>query len=203
MLARRILPAVRTRALICPVPHLGRHISTTSTSDPTNTATAHSPTASTAAPAAESLDWDTFLHLRHLKRQYNLVASIFTSFTTTSLGLGYFANKEIDLTQMIMGVDPFVMFGLATVACGATGWLIGPSIGGAAFRLSKRGYLKQISAREKEFLQHIRKNRVDPSFQSFSNPVPDYYGEKIGSLKQYRQWLKDQRAYNKKRERFL
>jgi import inner membrane translocase subunit TIM23 len=54
--------------------------------------------------------------------------------------------------------------------------------------------------REKEFLQHIKKNRVDPSFQSFSNPVPDYYGEKIGSVKQYRQWLKDQRAYNKKRE---
>jgi hypothetical protein len=57
--------------------------------------------------------------------------------------------------------------------------------------------------REREFLKHIQKNRVDPSFQSFSNPVPDYYGEKIGSVKQYRQWLKDQRAYNKKREAFL
>jgi hypothetical protein len=54
--------------------------------------------------------------------------------------------------------------------------------------------------KEKEFLAHIKKNRVDPSFQSLSNPVPDYYGEKIGSVQQYRQWLKDQRAYNKKRE---
>jgi len=52
--------------------------------------------------------------------------------------------------------------------------------------------------REREFLQHIKKNRVDPSFQSFRNPVPDYYGEKIGSIKQYKQWLKDQRAYNRK-----
>jgi len=33
--------------------------------------------------------------------------------------------------------------------------------------------------------------------------VPDYYGEKIGSVKDYRQWLKDQRAYNKKRQSFL
>ena len=33
--------------------------------------------------------------------------------------------------------------------------------------------------------------------------MPDYYGEKISSVKQYRQWLKDQWAYNKKREVFL
>lgn len=57
--------------------------------------------------------------------------------------------------------------------------------------------------REKEFLTRIKKNRVDPSSQSMSNPVPDYYGEKIGSVQQYRQWLKDQRAYKLKREKFL
>lgn len=60
-----------------------------------------------------------------------------------------------------------------------------------------------VEQKEKEFLAHIKKNRVDPSFQSLSNPVPDYYGEKIGSVTQYRQWLKDQRAYNRKRETFL
>lgn len=57
--------------------------------------------------------------------------------------------------------------------------------------------------REKEFFTHIKRNRVDPSAQSYNNPVPDYYGEKIGSLKEYRQWLKDQRAYNKKKSTFL
>ncbi len=45
--------------------------------------------------------------------------------------------------------------------------------------------------------------RVDPSSQSFSNPVPDYYGEKIGSVSEFRNWMKDQRAYNKKRQSFL
>ena len=57
--------------------------------------------------------------------------------------------------------------------------------------------------REKEFLTRIRKNRVDASSQSMSNPVPDYYGEKIGSVKDYRQWLKDQRAFKLKREKFF
>lgn len=31
--------------------------------------------------------------------------------------------------------------------------------------------------------------------------VPDFYGEKIQSVSGYRQWLKDQRAFNKKKTR--
>lgn len=62
-----------------------------------------------------------------------------------------------------------------------------------------------IEARDREFHQHIVRNRVDPRAQSATNPVPDFYGkrllislshvlrhtsltgEKIGSLHQYRQ----------------
>jgi import inner membrane translocase subunit TIM23 len=33
--------------------------------------------------------------------------------------------------------------------------------------------------------------------------VPDYYGEKIGSVMDYRRWLKDQQAFNLKREKML
>ena len=29
--------------------------------------------------------------------------------------------------------------------------------------------------------------------------VPDFYGEKISSVAGYRQWLRDQRAFNRKR----
>lgn len=49
-----------------------------------------------------------------------------------------------------------------------------------------------IEDKEREFHRHIKKNRVDPTLQSTSNPVPDFYGEKIGSIKEYRQWLRDQ-----------
>lgn len=44
---------------------------------------------------------------------------------------------------------------------------------------------------------------MDPSANSIANPVPDYYGEKIGSVQGYRQWLKDQRAYNRKKRSFI
>jgi import inner membrane translocase subunit TIM23 len=30
--------------------------------------------------------------------------------------------------------------------------------------------------------------------------VPDFYGEKISSVAGYRQWLRDQRAFNRKKE---
>jgi len=55
-----------------------------------------------------------------------------------------------------------------------------------------------IEARDREFHQHIVRNRVDPAAQTATNPVPDFYGEKIGSLHQYRQWLRDQSRYRRK-----
>lgn len=57
--------------------------------------------------------------------------------------------------------------------------------------------------KDKDFYRRIKQYRVDPSSQSYSNPVPDYYGEKIGSVVEFRNWMKDQRAYNKKRQNFL
>ena len=80
-----------------------------------------------------------------------------------------------------------------------------------AFRTGDGGCLKSrmeailtgvFIQKEKDFYQHIKRHRVDPSSQSVSNPVPDYYGEKIDSLKAYRQWLKDQRAFTRKRQSY-
>jgi len=53
--------------------------------------------------------------------------------------------------------------------------------------------------KEREFYNRIKRHRVDPTSSSIANPVPDYYGEKIGSVAGYRRWLKDQRAFNLKR----
>lgn len=33
--------------------------------------------------------------------------------------------------------------------------------------------------------------------------VPDFYGEKISSVAGYRQWLRDQKAFNKKRANLI
>ena len=72
--------------------------------------------------------------------------------------------------------------------------------------MTHRRLMRLIDKKDKEFHEHIVKNRVDPTAQSATNPVPDYYGalwytlargfgvtlsrlpgEKIGSLHDYRQ----------------
>lgn len=89
------------------------------------------------------------------------------------------------------------------MAAGALGYLLGPIVGSQIFKLSHQKQLEYFNDKNKDFLKHIINNRVDASSQSFSNPVPDYYGEKIGSLKEYKQWLRDCHAYAKKSKEFL
>ena len=132
-------PAV-AKPVVLPV----RHSSTTTTATITPTTTTAAAGAQ-ATPREGELDWNFFLQLRRLRRRYNLASSIFTSFVSTSVGMGYLANKEIDVTQTILGMDPLIMFGLATVGCGAAGWLAGPSLGGAAFNVVKKRWIVQIA----------------------------------------------------------
>ena len=94
------------------------------------------------------------------------------------------------------GIDPLLFFGGATLGCmgmfrypsnrfphsppfahlGA-GYLVGPIIGSTLWRVTHRRTMALIEARDREFHQHIVKNRVDPTAQSATNPVPDFYGE--------------------------
>jgi len=78
------------------------------------------------------------------------------------------------------------------------GYLIGPVVGTTLWRTLHRRTMHLIEAKDKEFHRRIVKNRVNPTGQSYNNPVPDFYGEKIGSLHQYRQWLRDQAKYKRK-----
>ena len=56
------------------------------------------------------------------------------------------------------------------------GYLMGPIIGSSIWILTHRRSMALIEARDREFHNHIVKNRVDPRAQSATNPVPDFYG---------------------------
>jgi mitochondrial import inner membrane translocase subunit TIM23 len=94
------------------------------------------------------------------------------------------------------GIDPLLFFGGATLGCMGTypcpshqfprspsflylgaGYLVGPIIGSALWRVTHRRTMALIEARDREFHLHIVRNRVDPTAQSATNPVPDFYGE--------------------------
>ncbi|KAL5336294.1 Presequence translocated-associated motor subunit pam17, mitochondrial [Aspergillus crustosus] len=166
------------------------------------TAVRHNST--TAREEAAKLDWNSFFKLRASRRRYTLASSIASSGVSTVVGVQVLSSQNLEhLGAQVMGLDPFIVLGMATAACGAVGWLVGPFLGNVIWGVVNRKYKSAVAVKEKEFFDRIKRYRVDPSSNSIANPVPDYYGEKIGSVQGYRQWLKDQRAYNRKRRNFI
>jgi import inner membrane translocase subunit TIM23 len=53
---------------------------------------------------------------------------------------------------------------------------------------------------DKELYEHIKRNRVDPRFQSVSNLPPDYYGEKVSVLLVSRDFCDVQRSIKRDEE---
>ncbi len=108
---------------------------------------ATSPDAPTAAhlPQTTTLTWNDYLALRKTRRRYNLVASIFISLGTTSVGITVLSQQNFDQLGGLFGLDPFIVLGLATASSGAVGWLLGPFVGNAVFGMVHRGIRGQIA----------------------------------------------------------
>ncbi|CEP64461.1 Pam17p LALA0_S11e04698g [Lachancea lanzarotensis] len=147
--------------------------------------------------------WTDFFQLRKHERRINLGSSVVTALLTSNASWAYLSTMEIDPMQTIMGFDPLVVVSAGLLASGAFGYLLGPIFGTTIFKMRQKSNLADYNKKTKEFLKHVIENRVDSSSQSFSNPVPDYYGEKIGSVGEYRQWLRDCHAFRRKAREFL
>ncbi|KAI0313125.1 mitochondrial import protein Pam17 [Amylostereum chailletii] len=146
----------------------------------------------------ENLPWPEYLAIRKAKRKWEMALTIPCIVAGLAGGAAYFGSLEMDPTKPILGIDPLFFFGGATLSCAGVGYLTGPIIGSTFWRLTHRRTMALIEARDREFHKRIVRNRVDPTSQSATNPVPDFYGEKIGSLHEYRQWLRDQAKYKRK-----
>lgn len=153
--------------------------------------------------AATKMNWVEFFKLRKQNRVLNNIASGITAFGGAMGTLAYLGNFEIDIEKPIFGFDPFIVLGGAVFLGGVAGYLLGPFLGTAAFNLRSKTVLQQFKDKEMVFLLRVKRYRADPSSQSFSNPVPDYYGEKIYSLENYKQWLRDCNAFRRKSREFL
>ncbi|KAF9942987.1 TIM23 complex component [Mortierella alpina] len=148
------------------------------------------------------MDWNSYFLLRRTRRNYER----FFMVPCALLGLGsagyYFANKDFDPTP-IFGMDQVLVYGLGTIAAGIVGLAIGPVVGNMVFRTAHSKARPLVDRMDKEFHKHIVKNRADPTANSVRNPVPDYYGEKIKSVSEYRKWLRKQREYRRKATFFV
>jgi import inner membrane translocase subunit TIM23 len=111
-----------------------------------STAAPVSEMASGAAPN-EALTWNKFLALRRQRRRISLVASVIGSASFMAGGVVFLSNQEYEnVIASYFGFDPLMTLGLATLACGGLGWLVGPFFGNAAFNLLHRRIRTQIVA---------------------------------------------------------
>ncbi|KIX94045.1 uncharacterized protein Z520_10382 [Fonsecaea multimorphosa CBS 102226] len=180
-------------------PSLCRTRNVSSSSNASAATTSTPPPSSSSPPTA--LDWNTFFRLRTVRRRYALTSSIITSFASTAGALVAFSEIPAlaDNITKIIPTDPVIGIGIATFGATFFGWLIGPAFGNTLWRLLHRSRLPEFNKKERAFFERIKKHRVNPTGASTNNPVPDFYGEKVGSVAGYRRWLKDQRAFNRKR----
>ncbi|KAI8144299.1 mitochondrial import protein Pam17-domain-containing protein [Fennellomyces sp. T-0311] len=142
--------------------------------------------------------WDAYFKLRSKRRKYE-IASYLPSTLVPMVGTGtYFMQLQIDPFSTFMGMDPLMAAGLSTVGAGFCGYLLGPVVGDMLFKLMNRKYVAAMDERDKAFYEHVKRNRSSARLNSIRNPVPDYYGEKINSVADYRSWLRKQREHYRK-----
>ncbi|OTA05595.1 hypothetical protein A9Z42_0062870 [Trichoderma parareesei] len=154
---------------------------------------------SSSDPASAKLDWNSFFKLRLRRRRIQLLFSVITGLAGGAAGTVVLAEGFAEPLIAQVPLDPFFTLGIMTMACAGLGWLIGPTIGNQVFYLVNHRFKTQMLQKEAEFFARIKRHRADPTNSSAGNPVPDFYGEKIQSVAGYRRWLKDQRAFNKKK----
>lgn len=151
--------------------------------------------------AAATLNWNQFFALKKQRRNINMVCGAVAAAASGVATGGYAANVEILPLEKILGMDPTMVVGLTVAALMPLGYLVGQAaIGDTVFALANRRTHKEFVAKEKVFLEHVARNRPDPGKLSVANPIPDYYGEKIMSLADYKKWLKDCHTFTQRSE---
>ena len=103
-----------------------------------STTTASNSTAATSATAASEspLTWNRFLALRKQRRRLSLLSSISSAIICLVGGATFIVSQDVEkLGVQIYGFDTMMVLGLATLAFGLTGWLLGPFLGNAVFNM--------------------------------------------------------------------
>ncbi|TPX51390.1 hypothetical protein SeMB42_g00488 [Synchytrium endobioticum] len=169
--------------------------------------TIHPRAASTSTPTQPphvsrgGIPWSQYFALRHQRTTFERSGAILGGIFGLCGGSYYFgAVADFDPTTPIFGIDPAIAFTLGAAGVSAGCIVAGIVTGGAVWRVLKRDVVRLVDARDKEFFERVSKYRSDASKSSPQNQIPDYYGEKIKSIQEYRLWLKKQRIFQKKAE---
>ncbi|RKO93441.1 mitochondrial import protein Pam17, partial [Blyttiomyces helicus] len=150
------------------------------------------------------LPWSTYFALRNSRKNAERAGGIVGALQGFLGGSYYFgAVMDFDPSQQILGLgDPTMLYiGGAFVVAGV-GYFGGILAFGSIWRLTKSSAdLKALDVRDRDFFHRIQRHRpqeiaaVVPTVPGVGGAMPDFYGEKIKSVADYRDWLRKQRKF--------
>lgn len=88
----------------------------------------------------------------------------------------------------ILGMDPILFSVLCGMGSGVVGYMVGANLFTKLWALIYRKDHQNLQKRENDFLQRLQKHR----FSEFNKYDDDYYGDKVTTLSDYRQWVRQQ-----------
>ncbi|KAF9550542.1 TIM23 complex component [Mortierella hygrophila] len=151
----------------------------------------------------KSMDWNSYFALRGTRRLYERVFMVPSTLLGLLGGGYYFAHRDFDPTMSIFGLDQVVVYGLGAVGVGLVGSSVGSIVGNMIFRAVHANARPLLDKMDREFFNRIVLNRANPTGNPLTHPIPDFYGEKIKSVHDYRTWLRKQREYHRKAMYFV
>ncbi|KAL2915112.1 TIM23 complex component [Polyrhizophydium stewartii] len=199
-------------------PHAAARLATASRaarSGPSSAAASQRPAAATSAagqptpakPVAD-LNWTSFFALRKSRRNTERAVGGLAGAVGLFAGTYYFMFvAEFDPYDTFMGLDPSFPYMTAAMGVGVVSFASGLHPDHVIWRLThwtdQPPWLSHPNGpqKEKEFHKHIVRHRPVnlPQFAGQSGTrlptPPDYYGEKIFSLADYRKWIRRQRRF--------
>lgn len=126
------------------LPSLSNAPTTRTASTSANSSTTPTPTASPSNQA--TLTWDEFLKLRRTRRYVNLGASLFSGVGAIAVATPLIAEYEIEnVGAQMTGLDPMFVIGGSLMAVGGVGWLMGPFLGTAFFKVWKSSVASEFA----------------------------------------------------------
>nr|KAJ3418850.1 TIM23 complex component [Polyrhizophydium stewartii] len=155
-----------------------------------------------AKPVAD-LNWTSFFALRKSRRNTERAVGGLAGAVGLFAGTYYFMFvAEFDPYDTFMGLDPSFPYMTAAMGVGVVSFAVGNLVARSLWRFTRNPpLLRAFDAKEKEFHKHIVRHRPVnlPQFAGQSGTrlptPPDYYGEKIFSLADYRKWIRRQRRF--------
>jgi hypothetical protein len=111
----------------------------------------------------------------------------------------YTGTLDLQPTDTVLGMDPMVGLGVAGLGCGVAGFFAASVLSGVAWRLARPQLAAQLELRQRQYHAHVSRMRAPAETLPISGGgggvvTPDFYGEKVGSVADYRTWLRKQRA---------